>query len=78
MTKRQQDSNLAVLCRCYDTFTADLIRGVLEAGDIPCFLHGYHHTSVASYLPMNVNIIVKVLDSDLEAAKALLQDIENN
>ncbi|WP_051957447.1 putative signal transducing protein [Altibacter lentus] len=60
-----------LLTTCSDNFQAELIKGILDSEDIPCFLVNENFTSL---LPMYYNILgsgiqVRVFESDLERAK---------
>lgn len=75
--ERPDQTDLAFLCRCYDAYAADVLRGMLETNGIECFLLDYHHAQNAPHMQMMVNIRVMVRSVDLETAKDLIKDTES-
>jgi hypothetical protein len=72
----EKDAKLVTLCNTYDTFEADLIKSLLENENIPCFLNTNDASGVLPYLALTQGgTEICVRDEDLEAAKALLEEM---
>ncbi|MDB2682965.1 DUF2007 domain-containing protein [Alphaproteobacteria bacterium] len=67
------DDGYVLLTTVFDQSIGHIIKGVLKTNDIECWVHSTNPAAVGAGM---INIGIMVLKEDLDAAQALLQDIQ--
>lgn len=71
------ENKLVQVARFYDITEAHIVRGKLETNDIPSYVFDDHHNSIAWNLTIATGgIRVMINESDLDRAKEILADVE--
>ena len=73
----KQSNDLVSVHRVYEAIEAELIKGLLEAKGIPCFLKADNASGSLSYFTASTGIEIIVNKEDLEKACNIIQNNES-